>query len=136
MFERRFNQPVEHVEQVAEKMRDTTELEGLSDDIRRNLKGDEVQMPWRTGRPLRSAGPGKDGFTPLTPLEALDLAALVPEAAAGRLAAELHRVALHDNISEGVLDHAIAQGVPLSVQETQEEADARRDQEAEQGETR
>jgi len=128
--------PEEHVEKVGQQMRDETELDNLQDDIRRNLKGEPVVLPWRTGRALRSAGPDPSNpeGTPLTPLAALDLTATVPTAMADRLAAEFARAATVDRVSEGVLDHAEALAVPLVVQETQEEADARAALEQQQAE--
>lgn len=121
---RSFNQPVEHVEHVGQQMRDTTELDNLKDDIRRNLKGEKVKMPWQTGRPLRSAGMSESG-EPITPLAALNLHEAVPTDVADRFARELQRAALHDSISEGCLDRAEAMGVPLVVQETWDEAQER-----------
>src|SRR6266542_2050987 len=121
--------PPEHVEQVGEQMRDTTELDGLRDEMGRNLKGELVKLPWQTGRPLRSAGMDEATGLPVTPLAALDLAALVPPAAAERLAAELRRAVTLDAAAEGLLDHAEESGEGVVVQETQEEADVRRDKE-------
>lgn len=126
MFEQRnFNSPVEHRVTADSQMRDTTELDNLSDDIRRNLKGEAVVMPWQVGRPLRSAGMDTATGMPLTPLAALDLAATVPPEVANRLASELGRAKMVDAVGEGVLDHAERLGVPLMVEETQEEADER-----------
>jgi hypothetical protein len=106
-------------------MRDVSELDNLKDEIGRNLKGEAVVLPWKTGRSLRSAGMDEVTGLPLTPLAALDLHNTVPSSIADKLAGEMQRVVLMDRISEGALDRAEALGVPLVVQETQEEADLR-----------
>src|ERR1700692_3961746 len=113
----------EHVEHIGEQMRDTTELDNLKDETMRNLKGEQVVVPWRTGRPLRSAGMTDEG-TPLTPLPARNLAAVVPEGVADKLAGEFNRATVLDRASQGVCDIADA----LLVEETQDEADARVEQ--------
>jgi hypothetical protein len=114
----------EHVERVDKQMRDTTELDNLQDDIR-NLNGKSVTMPWKIGRPLRSSGLDPSTDTPLTPLKALDLDAIVPDAIVSKLTDELNRAVINDKISEGVLDHAENLGIPLIEQEQWWEANNR-----------
>jgi hypothetical protein len=114
-------QPMEQVERADERMRDTSEFDNLEADVRMS-HGKELTMPWKTGRALRSAGVNALG-EPITPLAALDLNALVTAGEKAALSRELDRVVMHDAISEGVLDMAERQGVPLLSEEQWWEAD-------------
>ena len=102
-----------HVETVGQRMRDETELDNLKADIRMSKSG-EIRMPWKIGRPLRSAGAGPDGM-PISPLAAVKLAEVASPTEQAALGREMDRVVIHDAISEGVLDQAEAMGVPLEV---------------------
>ena len=72
---------------------------------------------------------------PRTPLAALDLHTLVPEAEAAKLGREFDRAAVLDMVSEGVLDLAEQQQVPLKVEEQWWEAEAREQQQPGEGDT-
>lgn len=115
-----------HVQRADDVMRDHTELDNLKDEIGRNLKGEAVMLPWKTGRPLRSAGMNEATGEPLTPLAALDLHATVPQHVQDSLAREFSRCATMDRVSEGLLDHSAAQGETITEQELWHEAEARR----------
>jgi len=128
------NAPPGHYETIGQRMRDETELDDLKDEIGRNLKGETVALPWRTGRPLRGSGlhPDPNVDRPFTPLEALDLHATVPPRVADTVGREFDRAAIVDAVSEGVLDTAAAMGHEIIEQETWDEAEARRLKELEE----
>ena len=122
-----------HIEErVAERMRDTSELDNLKADVR-DSRGKRVEMPWRVGRPLRSTGvtqtSGPDEGCPQTPLALLNLEEAMTDSEKRGLVRELDRVVVQDMVAEGTLDHASELGLELVAEETWWEAEARQERE-------